>query len=217
MTSEGMTRARRPAVKPTPLALMVLGLLAERPMHPYEMQRLMIERAKDKVINVQRGSLYPAVERLVKARLVEPAETSREGRRPERTTYQLTPDGRDTVAEWMVSMLRTPKVEYPEFAAALAFLPLVTHADALAALDARNRRLTAELAALEATLGLLPTDFPRLFLVETEYQLAMLRAEKNWVTGILDDLRSGRLAWDLDRIRAWSEQLGAAGVIAPPT
>ena len=76
--------------------LMVLVLLAEAPMHPYEMQRLMQWRGKDDVVRVQRGSLYPAVERLMRAGLIEPLETERAGRRPERTVYQLTEEGRDT-------------------------------------------------------------------------------------------------------------------------
>src|SRR6187551_4114033 len=88
--------ARRRAVRPSPLMLMVLVLLAEAPMHPYEMQRLMQWRGKDDVVRVQRGSLYPAVERLMRAGLIEPLETERAGRRPERTVYQLTEEGRDT-------------------------------------------------------------------------------------------------------------------------
>src|SRR6478735_8009853 len=62
---------RRDAVRPSPLGLMILALLSERPMHPYEMQRLMVARGDDRVVRVQRGSLYPAVERLERAGLVE--------------------------------------------------------------------------------------------------------------------------------------------------
>ncbi|MEQ1840955.1 MAG: PadR family transcriptional regulator, partial [Verrucomicrobiales bacterium] len=44
--------------KRSPLALAVLTLLREAPMHPYQMQRLIKERGKDQVINVQqRASL----------------------------------------------------------------------------------------------------------------------------------------------------------------
>ena len=57
-------------MRPSPLMLMVLVLLAEAPMHPYEMQRLMQWRGKDQVVRVQRGSLYPAVERLANAGLI---------------------------------------------------------------------------------------------------------------------------------------------------
>src|SRR6478609_5287993 len=73
MTSQG----RRPALRSSPLTLMVLVLLAETPMHPYEMQRVMQARGKDNVVRVQRGSLYPAVERLAAAGLIETVETER--------------------------------------------------------------------------------------------------------------------------------------------
>src|SRR5690242_14900046 len=69
-------------------ALTVLCLLRERPMHPYEMQRLIRERHKDEFLDLKRGSLYHAMERLQAAGLVEPMETFREGRRPERTVYR---------------------------------------------------------------------------------------------------------------------------------
>jgi len=38
--------------KRSPLALAVLVLLHEAPMHPYRMQRLIKDRGKDQVINV---------------------------------------------------------------------------------------------------------------------------------------------------------------------
>ena len=49
--------------KRSPLALAVLALLTEAPMHPYRMQQLIKSRGKDQVINVrQRGSLYQTIE-----------------------------------------------------------------------------------------------------------------------------------------------------------
>src|ERR1700709_1564859 len=111
---------RRPTVRSSPLMLMVLVLLAEAPMHPYEMQRLMLWRGKDQVVRVQRGSLYPAVERLWKAGLIDPLETERAGRRPERTVYQLTGAGRETAETWLTSMVRNVRNEFPEFPAALS-------------------------------------------------------------------------------------------------
>ena len=117
-------------VRASPLMLMVLVLLAEAPMHPYEMQRLMQWRGKDNVVRVQRGSLYPAVERLAKAGLIEPFETERAGRRPERTVYQLTAEGRDTAEVWLSTMIRDVRNEFPEFPAALSFMPMLSTEDA---------------------------------------------------------------------------------------
>ena len=71
----------------------VLALLRERPMHPYEMQRLLKERHTEDLLPLKRGSLYHAIDRLVKSGLIEAVETTREGNRPQRTTYRLADGG----------------------------------------------------------------------------------------------------------------------------
>src|SRR5512142_2898145 len=79
----------------TPLALTVLRLLQERDMHPYEMQQVIRDRCIDHVVKVRAGSLYHTIERLHRSGLIQPMETGREGRRPERTVYAITEPGRD--------------------------------------------------------------------------------------------------------------------------
>ncbi|HWU59288.1 MAG TPA: PadR family transcriptional regulator, partial [Microbacteriaceae bacterium] len=37
----------------TPLAIATLALLAERPMHPYEMYQTLIQRAEDRIVKVR--------------------------------------------------------------------------------------------------------------------------------------------------------------------
>ena len=209
MTSPGGAAGRKPAVRPSPLMLMVLVLLAEAPMHPYEMQRLMQWRGKDDVVRVQRGSLYPAVERLMRAGLIEPLETERAGRRPERTVYQLTEEGRDAANSWLATMLRTVKNEFPDFPAALSFIPVMSVDDARDSLLARLLVLGKEIAAMRALAKDLREKYelPRLFAIEDEYKLAMLEAEHAWVSGILDDLTGGELYWDGATIRDWAEGL----------
>jgi DNA-binding PadR family transcriptional regulator len=73
-----------------PLALAVMALLYERPMHPYEMVSLMRERGKHESVRLRYSSLYSVVEALEREGLILPLETVREGRRPERTIYGLT-------------------------------------------------------------------------------------------------------------------------------
>lgn len=50
--------------KPMPMKLLILGLLLERNMHPYEITLVMKERSMDQVIKLQTGSLYYAVDKL---------------------------------------------------------------------------------------------------------------------------------------------------------
>src|SRR6267143_431683 len=81
----------------TPLALAVMNLLMERPMHPYEMKLMMKERGHDLVIRLNGGSIYDTVERLEEGGFITSQAPSREGRRPERTVYTITPTGRDEI------------------------------------------------------------------------------------------------------------------------
>ena len=128
------------------IALTALALLRECPLHPYEMQRLMHERHKDYAEGRTRA-LYRAIEELQAAGWIEPVETTREGRRPERTVYRITPEGDEALEDWLQDVLERPAREHLVFTAAvglLAYLPLDRAVDAL---SHRVVELRAELAA----------------------------------------------------------------------
>lgn len=178
------------------LALAVLSMLDEEPMHAYRMQQLIKERHKDDVVNVtQRNSVYQTIQRLLRERLVEIQSTHRNDNRPERTTYRITHAGRSTLRDWLTQMLSTPAREYPEFPAALSFLPSLPHGEAVDALARRVTRLEEQLVALDDELAHGGTFLPRLFLIESEYQRQVLAAELAYVRTLVADLRAERITW----------------------
>jgi DNA-binding PadR family transcriptional regulator len=188
----------------SPLALAVLTLLHEAPMHPYRMQRLIQERGKDQVINVgKRQSLYQTIRQLQRAALIEVAETSRQKGFPERTVYRLTREGSVQAVTWMREMLSDPGNEFPEFPAAVSFLPVLTPEDARAQLERRAIRLAERIALLDHGLQTYGADLPRLFLLEDEYSRTILEAELKWVRTIIADLRRGELTWNRKWIRGF--------------
>src|SRR5215471_121095 len=93
-----------------PLALAVLSLLTERPMHPYEMLGDMRQRELTNVIKVSQSSLYSVIEALQREGLIVPEATQREGRYPERTIYATTGTGRVELKEWLRMLIRQPQV-----------------------------------------------------------------------------------------------------------
>lgn len=181
--------------------LMILSLLNERPMHPYEMRRLIRERGKDEGADLRPGSLYRTIEALARAALVEPVETSRQGRFPERTVYRLTDRGLDELEEWLRELLSTPGKDLPRFFAALSVAAQLEPDDVLHALEARVIRLEGELASIDAMAERLSGVLPRLFLIENEYARALRQAELDWVRGLAGDIRGGRLTWSLAALR----------------
>jgi len=180
--------------------LAVLSMLRERPMHPYEMQRLLKDRHKDDVLVLKRGSLYHAINRLLRWELIKVVETSRTGRRPERTTYRITTVGEQEQVRWLQKMIAVPKRENSEFMASVSFLVYLTPKDALVQLGTRAQHLEQQIARWESTLKPLTKWLPRIHLVELEYLVAMQRAEFSWVQNIVADLKSGDFTWDLKSI-----------------
>jgi len=178
----------------TPLALAVMNLLVEHPMHPYEMKAKMKERGHDQVIRLKGGSIYDTVERLEQGGFIQAQETSREGRRPERTVYAITENGREEIMAWLRELLAQPVNEYPQFGAALAFFAALDKDEVVRLLKLRTALLDGRAAGEEKQLkSFMEMGLPRLFLVEGEYALAMKRAEVDWVRKLIVDIEGGRL------------------------
>src|SRR5262245_21415408 len=102
-------------------------------------------------------------------------------------------------------MLSSRGGEYPDFIAAVSLLFGLEPDDARRQLELRAEWLEAELAGTESELTGTP-GLPRLFLLEEEYRRAVLRAELEWLRGVIDDLRAGRLTWSEE----WLREIGAA-------
>jgi DNA-binding PadR family transcriptional regulator len=180
--------------------LAVLAFLAEKPMHPYEMQRLLVERHKAELLTLKRGSLYHAINRLLDLAVIEPLGTGRAGKRPPRTTYRITPAGQAALTQWIQAMLSTPIQESSEFMAALSFLVHLTPEDAIPWLEQRVRWLKQKGAAIDSSLELLVPRVKRINLIESEYLSAMHKAEIAWIKNLVHELRGGNFTWDLQTI-----------------
>jgi DNA-binding PadR family transcriptional regulator len=177
-----------------PLALAVMALLYERPMHPYEMVSTMKERGKHESVRLRYSSLYSVVEALEREGLISPRETMREGRRPERTVYELTEEGRVELLSWLRELLREPVKEYTQFAAGLTFLPALPPDEAAVLLEERVRLLEEEVGEMRSRLdAVMEQGLPRLFLVEAEHELVLKEAELSWVRELVRVIRDGTL------------------------
>lgn len=183
-----------------PLALAVLVLLLEKAMHPYEMATTLKQRGKEQSIKLRYGSLYTVIGQLEREGFIEAAGTERDGGRPERTTYRLTDAGEVEMSSWLRSLVAEPVKEYLQFEAALSLLPALPPKDVplllaerLGRLEERERRMQAEIEGAAAI------NLPALFLIESEYALALVRAERVYVKGLIRGIETG----ELDGVEQW--------------
>ncbi|MGB7175780.1 MAG: PadR family transcriptional regulator [Xanthobacteraceae bacterium] len=170
----------------------MLALLFERAMHPYEMGVILRRRHKEESIKLRYGSLYTVIDLLLRRGFISARETERDGKRPERTVYEITAAGRDELHAWMTDLIAEPIKEYPQFEAALCLLPVLPPDEALALLRQRLARIAAKAAELESHFGLPELQhIPPLFLIENEYRLALLKAEQGFLADIIKRIEGG--------------------------
>ncbi|PRX52302.1 PadR family transcriptional regulator [Nonomuraea fuscirosea] len=184
------------------LALAVLTVAVQRPMHPYEMASILRSRGKDQDMPIKWGTLYTVIRNLDKHGLLEAVESGRQGARPERTVYRVTEAGRREAEDWTRELLSTPRREPSSFEAGLSVMGGLTPDEVTPLLRRRlaalEERIEADRRALEEQRG----ELPRLFLIESEYALAMLEAQAGWVRSLLAELAGGTFP-DLDAWRAF--------------
>jgi DNA-binding PadR family transcriptional regulator len=177
-----------------PLALAVLVSLYEKPMHPYEVAQTLRQRAKQESVRLNYGSLYAVVESLEKNGFIKATGTVREGKRPERTVYEITDDGSREMDDWLTELISVPNKEYPAFMAGLSFLPALDPDDALMALRSRAEALSVKLASIRGAMGAAKkAGLPRMFELEAEYEETQITSELKFVNALVKEMEAGTL------------------------
>ena len=178
------------------LALAVLSYLSQRPMHPYELSRMLRDHGDVRSIKFNHGSLYMVVGQLAKAGLITEQETTREGQRPERTVYALTDAGRDEFRDWLGELVEQPQHEYPHFVAALSLIAALPPGEVLTLLHGRLDRLAGQRAEICDLIGTAQAGgLHPLFLVEEDYRLAQLDAESAFVERFIGQITDPETGW----------------------
>src|SRR5262249_22496820 len=151
---------------------------------------------------------------LLRDGLIAEVETSRAGKRPERTVYRITPEGETSLLVRLRELLATPVHEPSWFFAAGSFLVPLNPSDVLGQLGERAKHLEAVITGLDATLREMTPRIGRLLLLECEYRRAMNQAELSWVRSLMEDLRAGALEWNSAELLKWAASVGETSLPA---
>jgi DNA-binding PadR family transcriptional regulator len=184
------------------LALAILSALAFEPMHPYQMATVLRERGKDQDMTIKWGTLYTVVANLEKHGFITATESGRTGGRPERTVYAITDAGRAEMNDWVRDLLGNPDRAPLPLTSALSVMAVLGPDEVLALLQQRAERLAERIAEHRAMLAGL--KLPRLFLIESEYELAMREGELLWTRALVGEMTDGTMA-GIDGWRSFHE------------
>ena len=178
------------------LGLAVLSYLTERPMHAYELNRLLKERDAAQTFKLSYGSLYGVVGQLANAGLIRASGTGQRGKLPQHTVYELTDAGRAEMRAWLAELLSQPRHEYPAFAAALSLVILLPPGEVADLLRTRLARIARAIAAIRQQRdSAVAGGVHPVFLVEDDYRIALLEAEASFITTFLDKIENPENGW----------------------
>lgn len=188
---------------PNPLALAALARLVQQPMHPYEIGRRLEDSGEDRHLKYNQSSLYMVIDQLLKAEFVREQGTMRNGQRPQRTIYAITDKGRHEFFYWIRVLLAQPRNEYPHFASVLSLMRLLAPHDVVELLGRRLSALRAKADGIRrARTEVADPEVTWVGLIQEQYSLAMIRAEADFVTELMQSLSASTTT------APWSDGMG---------
>ncbi|MGI5221108.1 PadR family transcriptional regulator [Nocardia sp. CA-290969] len=189
------------------LALAVLAVMQDEAMHRYQIAARLREYGKDHDMDIKWGSLYTVVQNLAKAGFLAVVGSERDGARPERVIYRITEAGRAELVDWTRELIAEPEPERGRYLAGLSILAVLPPDEVAELLGRRLAVLHEQIGQVKKDLAALSASLPRLFLIESEYGLAVLEAEAEWTRALRTELLDGTFP-GLAEWQAWHTGTG---------
>jgi len=123
------------------IALLILGLIAEKSINPYEIKKLMVKLDMEKILPMSSSTIYATINGLVKKKYIKGKKT-KDGKMPEKTIYSITKAGDEAFKTSLKNYLTEPEKILSEFDMSIS---LICHLDKAIALESlKNHRVEIE-------------------------------------------------------------------------
>src|SRR5437899_5647391 len=178
-------RARRARkVELTTRDLVLLRLVAERPMHGYQANLELERREIRDWANVSRPQVYYSLEKLARGGLIRSLETEEPAGGPERSTFETTEKGREALADALEQVDWTTQREHPAFLTWMAVSWQARPGVFLKQLKRRRKFLLKEIAREKKTLLSIYAEVGHRF------------HEAVWMVGLMIDQLRTEIRWN---------------------
>lgn len=180
------------------LRLLILGLLYEQDLHPYEVLQILKQRNVHTYIKVNYGTLYYAFDQMEKKGWITIKEVVQEERRPEKRIYRLTPLGKFEFLKLLKKAFHTKGKMFHPLYSALMNGHLADSADVAAAIRDKIEEYTAQVAFLRELYQRKLPDHPFSIVMLVKNALMHSEIELAWLQEFLAGVQSGRLTTNGD-------------------
>ncbi|MGH7861559.1 MAG: PadR family transcriptional regulator [Candidatus Dormibacteraceae bacterium] len=168
--------------------LLLLGLLDQQDMHGYKLHEL-LEHQLHFISDLKRSTAYRLLEDLLRRGLVE-RESEREGRRPERMVYHITPAGQARFQKLLREQLASAQPVFHSGNVALLFSDRIPRDERLALLDRRQAGVAEQRQVMASVVA--AHSAGTAVRLTMEHDLAHLETEVAWLSSIITGLKEGK-------------------------
>ncbi len=176
--------------------LLILGVLQfKSPAHGYEIRRELESWHAEQWAHIAYGSIYFALNKMAEEGLVEAVSTDQVGKRPARTRYTLTDDGRGEFQRLLRDYWWDRKPFIDPFQVALTFMNRMPREELLVALRYRRDRLRAFITAIqsEGAHQMMSPEIPRHIIENLRLNMAHEEVELHWIEEAIGKVERGEL------------------------
>ncbi|MRX72227.1 PadR family transcriptional regulator [Bacillus lacus] len=175
------------------MKLTILGLLMEREAHPYDMKQTMKFRHMDHYIKLQKGSLYYAVEQLLKENYIVVADIVKDSNRPDKTIYRITDSGEKHFHKLLIDQLSTKTNFFHPLSTGLAFALHGDQKQVAEMLEIRYQKELQRCKELKEIFHLYHTQVPCAVLHLMKGAILHSETETSWLKNLIKDAKLGNL------------------------
>jgi len=173
--------------------LVILGFLKEREYHGYELKKE-IQRQMGNWTDIQFGSIYHALKKLVERGSVEIVGEERRQGRPDRTIYRITPKGREEFLDLIRGLVKRFQRVYLEFDVGLYFAGHLREKELQTLLATRLKALQSERTLLGGVKQLpAHRQLPKISEIIVDHGIYHLDAELAWMDLCMQRLKNEKL------------------------
>ena len=175
------------------MKLVILGLLQDKDMHPYEITLIMKERMYDQMMKLQMGSLYYAVDKLAQDEYIEAVETIRSNDRPDKTIYRITDKGKALFEQLILQQIKKVELVFHPLYMALALSRHIDQDKVQKELQERIREIEHQVnyayQVYEEHISIVPRSALHLMYGRYEHSLTELK----WLKRLYEDVAARKL------------------------
>lgn len=167
-------------------ALLLLGVLMEGDKHGYEIKQL-VDTRLSRVTDISSGTIYYTLKKLEKRRYVTRTR-AREGNRPERRVYAITPEGKQWFQELLARSFDQPDETYYMFDLGFYFLRFADLEDVRQAVQQKMDYTQQFLGAIRALEEENPGRWPFAYRALAKRGRMLAETNLTWYQEVMEEI-----------------------------